>query len=210
SILGLLFPPSPAGISPTPVRIPLTTTTDDETSVSFQSVSVASFFPSSSTQNPPDVIYAERNTLRGRDTRSMLEIWTLPSGNNSNEEENGAIKALAEEMRGEGSGEQRQSPFHRWTGPVLALAMTRATGWMVDPGSYRDMTVEDAGDVVDFLLDYENPEHGRRIREALDTLGAEPEGDGGKIDEMVGDGGRVEEGGTTGGEDTRDVVFEVM
>jgi hypothetical protein len=107
----------------------------------------------------------------------MLEIWTVEWEGRENE----TIKRLAEDVLSEG---ETTGPYHAWTGPVLALAMTRATGFMVDPGMYRDVTVEDAADVVDFLVDYENPEHGRRIREALDMLGA----------------GRVEEAGDEGGD----------
>ncbi|KAB5578763.1 hypothetical protein GE09DRAFT_1090939, partial [Coniochaeta sp. 2T2.1] len=187
-ILGLLFPASSSSSSsdgnsseptptPTPIWIKLTSSTDDETSITFQSVDVSPVFPpaSSSAAPAPEVLYTERNTVRERDTGSMLEIWTLPSTSASSSSspddaaeedmENATIKALASTQGKPGS------PFHRWSGPVLALAMSRATGFMVDPGTYRDVTLEDAGDVVDFLLDYENPEHGRRIREALGMLG---------------------------------------
>lgn len=205
-ILGFLFPSSSSS-TPTPVWMPLTTTTDDLTSITFQSVDTTSIFSPSS----PDVLYTERNTLRDRDTRSMLEIWTHPASRTEGDE-NATIAALAADDSREGKG-----PFHPWTGPVLALCMTRATGFMVDPGMYRDVTLEDAGDVVDFLLDYGNPEHGRRIREALDMLGVEKLDEGrigggdGKVEEGMGDGEGTRDGEQKrNGEQTRDVVFEVM
>lgn len=86
----------------------------------------------------------------------MLEFWTT-------DEKQGLNSSIA----------SLGGTHHPWTGPVLALAMTRATGFMVDPGSYRDVTLADAGDVVDFLVDYENPVHGERVREVLGMLGGE-------------------------------------
>jgi hypothetical protein len=192
-ILGLVFPHDVAG-TPTPTWIRLNSSTDDETSITFQSVDTSPIFPSSS----PEVLYTDRNTVRNRDSKSMLEIWALPSGNGDGAE-NATINALAE---------GRDGPFHRWTGPVLALAMTRATGFMVDPGHYRDISLDDAGDVVDFLLDYENPEHERRIKEALAMLGAEKTGDEGTTEDD--DVARPKETATEGDEEKRDVVFEVM
>ncbi|OIW23891.1 hypothetical protein CONLIGDRAFT_113646 [Coniochaeta ligniaria NRRL 30616] len=196
SILGLLFPHDVAG-TPIPTWIKLTSSTDDETSITFQSVDTSPVFPSSSPA--PEVLYTERNTVRNRDTRSMLEIWTLPPSSPGTDEApgNATVAALAEGKDG---------PFHAWTGPVLALAMTRATGFMVDPGSYRDVGLEDAGDVVDFLLDYENPEHGRRIREALEMLGGERAGEEGKAE--AGEGGKPEDVSAGDDEEQRDVIFE--
>ncbi|KAB5549587.1 hypothetical protein GE09DRAFT_1126998 [Coniochaeta sp. 2T2.1] len=215
-ILGLLFPASSSSDdnstpTPTPTWIKLTSSTDDETSITFQSVDVSPVFPPTSSSSPaPEVLYTERNTVRERDTGSMLEIWTPPASDA--EEENATIKALATTQGKPGA------PFHRWSGPVLALAMSRATGFMVDPGTYRDVTLEDAGDVVDFLLDYENPEHGRRIREALGMLGRGVDGEGG------GEAGKVEGGPEEAGQEVdrfeeetveraggkQDVVFEVL
>ncbi|KAH8905789.1 hypothetical protein BR93DRAFT_928364 [Coniochaeta sp. PMI_546] len=194
-ILGLVFPHDVAG-SPMPTWIKLASSTDDETSITFQSVDTSPIFPSAS----PEVLYTERNTVRNRDTASMLEIWTLaPGSGDEGEKGNATIAALAEGKEG---------PFHAWTGPVLALAMTRATGFMVDPGSYRDVSLEDAGDVVDFLLDYENPEHERRIKEALDMLGAERPKDEPKVE---GDGaGELDGALASGDEEKGNVVFEVM
>lgn len=191
-ILGLLFPDDKPG-PPAPTWVRLASSTDDETSITFQSVDTSAVFASSA----PEVLYTERNTVRNRDTRSMLEVWALPPGAEGGEM-NATVKALAEGRQG--------GPFHRWTGPVLALAMTRATGFMVDPGSYRDVGLEDAADVVDFLLDHENPEHGRRVREALDMLGREKE----EPEVQNEEAGRVEEVPASGDGEARDVVFEVM
>jgi hypothetical protein len=206
-ILGLVFPHNPLvsenvpAPAPCPTWIKRTSSTDDETSITFQSVDVSPVFASYSAAAAPEVIYTERNTVRNRDTASMIEIWSIPSTSSSvAEDENTTVKALA---RG------RDGPFHAWTGPVLALAMTRATGFMVDPGSYRDVSLGDAADVVDFLVDYENPEHGRRIREALDMLAAErPEDEGKREADDAQDEGDVP--GEAGVEKDGEIVFEVM
>lgn len=141
----------------------------------------------------------------------MLEIWTLPLTESAGDT-NGTITALSG-VAGTGNG-----PFRQWTGPVLALAMTRATGLAVDPGMYRDVTVEDAVDAADFLLDYGDPERGLRVREALDMLGAEREGPEQGEEGVVGEGGGGNGNGKgksgdeemLDGEEKKDAVFEVM
>lgn len=215
-VLGLVFPQGPAAgdqggqkAIPTPTWIKRTSSTDDETSITFQVVDVAPVFSSVSGTDSatPEAIYTERNRVRNRDTTSMLEIWTMPATAESNQSENGSIAALVTDGA---------RTFHRWTGPVLALAMTRATGFMVDPGSYRDVTLEDAADVVDFLVDHENPEHERRIRAALETLGTEKPtveatgkapGTSSDRDEAV---EKEEREDGEGGKKGQDVVFEVL
>jgi len=135
---------------------------DDETSISFQSVDVGPFFPGNAV---PEAMYTERNPRRNRDTASMLEIWTVQGGSGAELAPNQTISTAADGL----------ALHHSWTGPVLALAMTRATGFMVDPGQYKDVSLEDCVDVIDFLLDYGNPDHGARLRAALNSLGAQPE-----------------------------------
>lgn len=207
-ILALLFPSSPS-TTPTPVWIPLTTSTDDETSITFQSVETSAIFPLSAYPSGPEVLYTERNTVRGRDTESMLEIWTAPPSRSGEKETAEGTTTVNETVAALAEG--RDGPFHEWKGPVLALAMTRATGFMVDPGAYKDVSVGDAGDVVDFLLDFGNPEHGRRVREALDTLGSERPGEEPKAD-TDGIARMGEENGeqASGEEEDHNVVFEAM
>src|SRR4051794_22226135 len=76
-VLGLVFPPNDGDDGPIPTWIKRTSSTDDETSITFQSVDTSPIFSfSSQPAGAPEVIYTERNTVRNRDTASMLEIWT--------------------------------------------------------------------------------------------------------------------------------------
>jgi hypothetical protein len=90
----------------------------------------------------------------------MLEVW-----HGASEVTNACIQAMA--PGGEGT-------FYAWKGPVLVLAMSRPTGFMVDPGAYRDVQLHDFRDAADFLLDYGNGFHDQQLREILGTLGAAP------------------------------------
>jgi hypothetical protein len=160
-ILGILFhQDSP---SATAEWVKCDKSTDDETSISFQSVDVTPCFSAGAV---PEAIYTERNPRRNRDTASMLEIWTVPASEAGGKAApNQGIAAAADGLE----------THHTWMGPVLALAMTRATGFMVDPGQYKNVSLEDCGDVVDYLLDFGNPEHGERLRAALNSLGTRAE-----------------------------------
>jgi hypothetical protein len=195
-VLALLFPVDEP--TPRPVHVKLTSATDEETSISFQSIDVTPFFSSSggevgagtdtkpetatganaATEVELETLYTERNPVRNRDTASMLEIWVAKSTKESSAKSpslapNACIQSL----------NNGKPNFHSWNGPVVALAMTRATGFMVDPGAYRDVSLGDARDVADFLLDYGNPVHGARLREALGSLSS------GRVDELEADDG---------------------
>lgn len=155
-ILGFLFP-AEAGSAPSPAWVRLDKFVDEDTGISFQDLNISAFFPAEDGPAPAS-IYSERNRVRNRDTLSMLEVWNVTGGS---EGENQSVAALA----------GARGPFYEWRGPVLVMAMTRSTGYMVDPGAYRDVTAVDFRDAVDFVVDHGNEAHGRRIREALETLG---------------------------------------
>lgn len=158
-VLGVLFPADT--IKPELVWVSVSGFADEDTGISFQEAEVGPFFAGVGT---PQSLHSERNRVRNRDTCSMLEVWHAVTG-----PANPCIQSIATGFEG---------PFHDWKGPVLVLAMTRPTGFMVDPGAYRDAQLRDFRDAIDFVLDYGNDSHGQRLREVLETLGttrAEPE-----------------------------------
>jgi len=157
-VLGILFPESAA--APALVWVRLDGFADEDTGISFQEAVVAPFFGGDDGPNP-EALHSERNRVRNRDARSMLEAWhASKSSSASSLETNGCIRALP---AGDG-------PFYEWKGPVLVLTMTRPTGFMVDPGRYRDITVVDFRDAVDFVTDHGNDAHKERVRAALESL----------------------------------------
>jgi len=169
---------------------------DEESGISFHEPSVDSYFADDVF---PEAMHSERNRVRNRDTRSMLEVWRVPPPKADGKEvvgrllgeENQCIKAL-------GGGKGAAGPFHAWRGPVLVLFMTRSTGFMVDPGAYRDCNLQDFGDAVDFVYDYGNDVHERRIKEALDSLGRAAAKEMAMGGERGGDGEGQEKGGEEG------------
>ena len=156
--LGILFP---AGLQvPSPAWVPISGFVDEDTSISFQEAHVGSFFNrTDDAAVVPEALHSERNRVRNRDSRSMLEVWNMAT---TTQAENECIRQL---------GRHRDGPHHPWKGAVLVLAMTRPTGFMVDPGAYQDCQLRDLYDAVDFVLDYGDDVHARRIRDALDSLG---------------------------------------
>ncbi|RKU48208.1 hypothetical protein DL546_001748 [Coniochaeta pulveracea] len=163
-ILGLHFPQS--SHAPEPIWIPLSSSTDEETSITFQSVDVSSIFPP---DIHPEVLYSDSNRVRNRDTESMLEVWTLPPSVSSTQP-NICITGLLKLLSPHGG---KPNGTKDWRGPVLALAMTRATGFMVDPGSYKDLTLRDAEDVVDFLASHGGVIRGPGFWDGVDGHGTE-------------------------------------
>lgn len=92
------------------------------------------------TLGPYDMIYSNR--ARGhRDTESAVEVWwrAHPESN-----VNRAVAAAA-------GGKRTRQP---WTGSVLMVAMTREEG--LDQ-AYKDMSLRDTRDAVDWLVGFEDP-----------------------------------------------------
>jgi hypothetical protein len=197
-VLGILF--SSDATAPSLVWVRLDGFADEDTGISFQEAEVGAFFPDEAATNQ-ESLHTERNSVRDRDTTSMLEIWHASSPAGTTIDKNGCIATLA-------GG--REHLFHDWRGPVLVLAMTRSTGYMVDPGAYKDATAADFRDAVDFLVDYGNDVHGQRVREALETLGDEPqravEADGHDGPEATGD---EHPDSSTTGKDGKEDAFEM-
>jgi hypothetical protein len=152
-ILGVLLPSDRE--APLLTWVELKKFTDEYTSISFHEVNTEPFFPDDAIV---DSQHSEYNRVQNRNTQSMLELWHIGS---PNLEPNRCIEALA-----------GGTPCHKWTGPVLGLAMTRSTGYMVDPGTYQDLTLGDFRDIVDFVVDYGNQDHAKRTQEILETLGS--------------------------------------
>ncbi|KAK1828886.1 hypothetical protein QBC39DRAFT_141671 [Podospora conica] len=170
-VLAVLFPDTRAPTTPPffeLVWVPITGFTDPDSGISFHEPDVGALFATDDSGSL-DSIHAERNKVRGRDTRSMLEIWHNRRGDSDARCVNPCIRALADLSLPGHDG----SPFHDWKGPVLVLFMTRSTGFMVDPGTYRDGSQQDVLDAVDFVLDYGNDIHQKRVQQALETLGME-------------------------------------
>lgn len=169
-VLGVLFPDTPA---PSPpflqlVWVPISGFTDPDSGISFHEPDVGPLFGIDDSGSL-DSIHSERNKVRGRDTRSMLEIWHHREGGNNAHGANACVRALADLSLPGLDG----SPFHDWKGPMLVLFMTRSTGFMVDPGTYRSCGQQDIVDAIDFVLDHGNDIHGKRVQQALETLGKE-------------------------------------
>ncbi|KAK5651337.1 hypothetical protein OQA88_12570 [Cercophora sp. LCS_1] len=179
SVLAVHLPSS----SPIPklVRIPITSFSDDTSGISFSEPSIYSLFPEDAS---PEAMHRERNRVRDRDTRSMLEVWSCKEGDG-----NQCLAALA-------GGEDKL--FHPWKGEVVVLAMTRSRGGMVDPGTYQDVDAVDWRDVVDVVVDWGDGRWERGIKEVLDRLGeAKPEAT--NVDE----GRTVEDGNPEDGEEVK-------
>ncbi|KAM7201689.1 hypothetical protein V8F33_003238 [Rhypophila sp. PSN 637] len=186
-VLGVLFPVDSEAAKLVWVRIG--GFRDEESGISFQEAEVSAFFGEEVT---PESIHSERNRVRNRDMRSMLEIWHVAGA--SGLSENACIVSLAGLNSGittdDDSNDGPRRPFHDWKGPVLVLFMTRSTGFMVDPGAYRDCQLQDFRDAVDFVVDYGNQGHEKRIKEALQSLGRKAL-DGDEVSSGEGSGGVV-------------------
>ena len=182
-VLAILFPADAA--KPELVRVSVVRFRDEDTGISFQEAGTDEFFhDDSGNATAPQTLHSERNRVRNRENRGMLEVWHLKDGGPAN----ACVRSLGR-IDAAGSGTDGGGPFYEWKGPVLVMAMTRPTGFMVDPGAYRDAEPQDFRDALDFVLDYGNDVHGKRLKEALDTLGAEnPDRQGGA------DGGGGEKG----------------
>ncbi|KAK0614772.1 hypothetical protein B0T14DRAFT_570671 [Immersiella caudata] len=141
------------------VWVPVSGFADPDTGISFQEADIVQFFPPTVV---PQTLHAERNSVRHRESNSMLEIWHTAAQAGS---ANRCIESLAKGKEGDGL-------FYDWKGGVLVLAMTRPTGFMVDPGAYKNAQARDFRDAVDFLVDYGNTAHAQSVRETLNTLGA--------------------------------------
>ncbi|KAK0702359.1 hypothetical protein B0H67DRAFT_395172 [Lasiosphaeris hirsuta] len=171
-VLSILFPSEDT--TPALVWVKIDGFVDEDTGISFQEAETAPFFgrngdfPEATVT--PEALHCERNRVRNRETRSMLEIWSVQESKSPSGGENKCIRSLA-------AG--RDGPFHRFEGPVLVLAMTRPTGFMVDPGAYQDSQLRDFWDALDFVLDYGNDLHTKKIQEALNSLG------GGQVEEIT-------------------------
>ncbi|RYP00802.1 hypothetical protein DL764_006406 [Monosporascus ibericus] len=89
-------------------------------------------------------LYEDKNRVRRyRRQDSILEIWHREYGGHR---EN---RAIARATRGD--------MFHRWCGNVLVLAICNPTpGRHINP-AYKDISLRDFRDAVDFLSDYLNP-----------------------------------------------------
>jgi hypothetical protein len=162
-VLAILFPADAA--KPELVRVSVVRFRDEDTGISFQEAGTDAFFHDGAT---PQTLHSERNRVRSRENRGMLEVWHLKDDGLAN----ACVRSLGR-IDAAGSGKDGGGPFYEWKGPVLVMAMTRPTGFMVDPGAYRDAEPQDFRDALDFVLDYGNDVHGKRLKEALVTLGAE-------------------------------------
>ncbi|KAK4448826.1 hypothetical protein QBC34DRAFT_102930 [Podospora aff. communis PSN243] len=152
-VLAYLFPADTT--EPKVMWVPVSGFADADTGISFEEADTSQFFPSPTSQT----LNAERNNVRNRESNSMLEIWHTSTGSG-----NACIESLAGIQGGQG-------PFHDWVGHVLVLAMTRPTGFMVDPGAYRSVQLRDFQDAVDFVVDFGNTAHRQLTQETLNTLG---------------------------------------
>lgn len=167
SVLAILFPADAA--KPELVRVSVVRFRDEDTGISFQEAGTDEFFhDDSGNATAPQTLHSERNRVRSRENRGMLEVWHSKDDGPAN-----ACVGSLGRIDAAGSGTDGGGPFYEWKGPVLIMAMTRPTGFMVDPGAYRDAEPQDFRDALDFVLDYGNDVHGKRLKEALDTLGAE-------------------------------------
>ena len=171
-VLGVLFPDTP---TPNPpylqlVWVPISGFADPDSGISFHEPDVGPLFGLEDSGSL-DSIHSERNKVRGRDTRSMLEIWHHRKGDDDAHGANACVRALADLSLPGLDG----APFHDWKGPVLVLFMTRSTGFMVDPGTYQSCGQQDIVDAIDFVLDHGNDIHNKRVQQALETLGKETE-----------------------------------
>jgi hypothetical protein len=77
--LALHFPPS--SYTPEPTWIALSSSSDAESSITFQYVDAGAIFLP---DLHPKVVYTGRSRVRNRDTKSMIKIWTLPAFPHSN------------------------------------------------------------------------------------------------------------------------------
>ncbi|CAJ2513235.1 Uu.00g013540.m01.CDS01 [Anthostomella pinea] len=91
----------------------------------------------------PNFLNEVTNKVRGyRKQESLLEVWYRKYGGHRPNE---AVRAALTVTGG--------SSFHVWKGNVLVLAATNTHG----RGVYKDVTMRDFRDAVDFLADYLNP-----------------------------------------------------
>lgn len=202
-VLGILFPEEVE--TPALVWVRIDGFVDEDTNIAFQEADVGPFFGRSGEDSDagvvPEALHSERNGARNRDTRSMLEVWRVAGAVSgaaaASPIKNGCIQAM---------GLGKSGPFYQWKGPVLVLAMTRPTGFMVDPGAYHDCQLQDFQDAVDFVLDYGNDAHARSVQDALDTLGhSQIRGTEGRGEDENRSGSVMQQEATTG----EDIVFEV-
>ncbi|RYP65453.1 hypothetical protein DL771_008325 [Monosporascus sp. 5C6A] len=99
-------------------------------------------------------LYEDRNRVRRyRRQDSILEIWHREYGGHR---EN---RAIARATGGD--------VFHRWGGNVLVLAMCHPTPGTSINKVYKDISLRDFRDAVDFLSDHLNP-----LRELAELVGA--------------------------------------
>jgi hypothetical protein len=139
TVLGILFPAAAA--SPQLVRVQVRRHADAETGLSFQDVDVEPLVAVAASAVEPRRLFAEHNDVRGgRRMESFIEIWHAAD---VALEPNQAIMAAAAATK---------TLLRRpWTGNLVTMAMTAATGGIVDGGSYKDATALDFRDAVDVL-----------------------------------------------------------
>ncbi|RYP71749.1 hypothetical protein DL769_004638 [Monosporascus sp. CRB-8-3] len=92
-------------------------------------------------------LYEDKNRVRRyRRQDSILEIWCREYGGH------GENRAIARVTGGD--------MFHRWAGNVLVLAMSHPTPGRNIDSAYKDISLRDFRDAVDFMSDYLNPLRG--------------------------------------------------
>ncbi|KAH8884889.1 hypothetical protein GQ53DRAFT_374104 [Thozetella sp. PMI_491] len=117
---------------------------DEESGVSFQDAEVDKFLGVDGAES--ERLFAEHNRVRGgRQMQSFVEVWYRPDAP--------ADLAAHPELRLNKSivAATGGKTLRQWEGPVVVMAMSAASGGIVDPGFYRDISGWDFRDAVDFI-----------------------------------------------------------
>ena len=144
TVRGILFDPDSK--HPRVVGVRCQRHTDDETGVSFQDADVEPHLGVDGAGS--ERLFAEHNRVRGgRQMQSFVEVWYRPDPPADVPRHDHPELRLNKSVVAATEGKS----LRRWEGPVVVLAMSAASGGIVDPGFYRDVTGVDFRDAVDFL-----------------------------------------------------------
>ncbi len=133
TVRGVLFDPDSK--HPQLVSIKCHRHTDEESGVSFQDADVEPYLGVDGAAS--ERLFAEHNRVRGgRQMQSFVEVWYCPDAPadvpGHDHPELRANKSIVAATGGK--------MIRKWEGPVVVLAMSAASGGIVDPGFYRDIT----------------------------------------------------------------------
>ena len=144
TVRGILFDPDSKHPRLVPVRCHRHT--DDESGVSFQDADVEPYLGVDGAGS--ERLFAEHNRARGgRQMHSFVEVWYRPDAPADVPRHDHPELRLNKSVVAATEGKM----MRKWEGPVVVLAMSAASGGIVDPGFYRDVTGVDFRDAVDFL-----------------------------------------------------------